>query len=95
MGCKLRRTRIDRKKKAEKANCDNIGLPDSSYDQRASSPGSCVELQPVSSSGQSPELPQALQFENKVFGHQNVGFEKEMEGKYRRGIVQEIGTTVC
>ena len=44
----------------------------------------------MSSEGQSPAFPdpQALKFENKAFGHQNIGFAKESQGK-------EIGDTGC
>lgn len=87
MGCKLRKAKLrlnDAKKKAD------IGPPDSSFDELASSPESCLQLKPMSSEGQSPAFPdpQALQFENKAFGHQNIGFAKESQGK-------EIGDTGC
>lgn len=82
MGCKLRKAKLrlnDTKKKA-----------DSTDDELASSPESCLQLKPMSSEGQSPAFPdpQALQFENKAFGHQNIGFAKESQGK-------EIGDTGC
>lgn len=87
MGCKLRKAKLrlnDAKKKAD------IGPPDSSFDELASSPESCLQLKPMSSEGQSPAFPdpQALKFENKAFGHQNIGFAKESQGK-------EIGDTGC
>ena len=93
MGCKLRKAKLrlnDTKKKADSTIFDDIGTPVSSFDELASSPESCLQLKPMSSEGQSPAFPdpQALQFENKAFGHQNIGFAKESQGK-------EIGDTEC
>ena len=92
MGCKLRKAklRLNDTKKADSTIFDDIGPLDSSFDELASSPESCLQLKPMSSEGQSPAFPdpQALQFENKAFGHQNIGFAKESQGK-------EIGDTEC
>ena len=78
MARKLRRART---KTVNETISEDTGQPDSSSDGHVSTSGSCLELHPMSSEGQSSASHnlQVLQFENKASSHYNVGFKKEIE----------------
>ncbi|XP_022783220.1 protein sidekick-2-like isoform X2 [Stylophora pistillata] len=83
VACKLKNRRagaqlINRTKELNRIISDDMGPPDSSHEQLASSPASYLQLHSMTSEGNSPGFPdsQVVQFENKAFDPQSVNSEK-------------------